>query len=56
MGTCVLGTLSAVGHMLLPEHLVEAVVVEGERRHVADGIDVWVAGLQLAVHLHNTCN
>lgn len=50
----VLGALPAVGHMLLPHQLVEAVVVDGEGRHVADGVDVRVAGLQLAVHLRKT--
>ena len=46
-----LGALPAVGHVLLAEHLVQAIVLQRERCHVTDGVDVRVAGLQLAVHL-----
>ena len=53
-GYSMLGALPAVGDVLLPHQLVEAVVVDGEGRHVADGVDVRIAGLQLAVHLRKT--
>ena len=53
-GHGMLGALPAVRYMLLAHDLVETIVVDGEGRHVTNGIDVWVAGLQLAVHLRGT--
>lgn len=52
--TCMLGALPAVGDMLLPHQLVQPKVLDREGSHITDGVDVWVAGLQLPIHLHTT--